>query len=222
MGDATYNPFRQVALTLISLTIIVLGIVYNQATEKSEAEVNAPMGAGTQQTTSPIPSTPITPKITPTPTISTPQPATIVPTAPKIVPIMPSLDELDLILDQFEINPSVDLATALGNLTTSLDTIRQFAASPREIAFASDGLELGLPGIGLPSVAVVPEIAPQVTPPTTAGSVITPTKPALWKILTGYNQLENLTNTLSTIQARNAGTGKCMIDITGIGCIVNW
>lgn len=207
MGDTANNPFRQVALTLISLTIIVLGIVYNQATEKSEAEVTTPMmDTGTQQTT-------------PTPT---PQPSTIVPIAPKIVPIMPSLDELDLGLGQFKISPTIDLATALENLTISLDTIRQFAASPREIVFASDGLELGLPGIGLPSVAVVLEVAPVVTPPTTEGTITTSINPPLWKILTGYNQLERFTNTISAIQKRNAGTGKCMIDITGIGCLVNW
>lgn len=224
MGEATYNPFRQVALALISLTIIVIGITYNQATEKSEAEVtSSTFGTKTQQTTPPAPSTKTT---TPVPNTSTTTPSEIAPVTPKITPIVPVLDTInvDLGLNQFEINPTIDLGTALKNLTTSLDTIRQFAASPRELAFASDGLELGLPGIGLPSVVIVPEIAPAVTPTTTASPTTTTTNPPLplWKLLTGYNQLERWADTLSTIQERNIGTGKCMIDITGIGCVVNW
>ena len=217
MPGETNNPFRQVALVLISLTIIVLGVASNQATSKSEAETtttpkntvvsyNPPMGADTSQSTA-QPNT-----LTTTPTIDT----TTGNNQTTVTPATPDWEQL---------SNSLELISQLAKLST--------------ISFAYNNFDIKLPGIGLvgapttgntsislPTTLDTSPAAPSVTPQTS-----TPTTPpttnklvSAVKIMTGYSRWENFKTKFREAEQKYAGTGKCMIDISsfGFGCLATW
>lgn len=227
MPGKTNNPFRSVALLLISLTIITLGIVYNQtisspSSPKTSIETkgtnffslftkqqsSAQMGATTGQSTAP----------TPTPSTA-PTPGTGVIVAPGPTPTIttPAIPETY----QERLGEAMRLLSSL--------TI------PR-ITFAQQALTINIPGVGLtilpatseltiPEISL-PSIVPSATvtfptdekPPTTQRTSTTPTI----KDITGYSQWEKFKENFRESQQKYAGTGKCMINIAGFGCLVTW
>ena len=213
MPEETNNPFRQVALVLISLTIIVLGVAYNQATSKSEAETttpkktvvsyNPPMGAGTSQSTAQTNTQTTTPTtITPDTTTDNNQ-TTVTPATP----------------DWEQLSNSLDLISQLAKLST--------------ISFAYNNFDIKLPGIGLVSVPATDNLSTNLptldtspaAPATVTPQTNTPTTNKLVsavKIITGYSQWEKFKTKFREAEQKYAGTGKCMIDISGFGCLATW
>jgi len=230
----THNPFRQVALTLIGLTIVVLGVVHNQTVSRSQAEL---------------------PRITSsTPTADLPNVNEMInnlfnttnPSTPTPIPPDSSVTTPDLPdqTDQNEITPptstnAIPLDTEL--LAKSLDWLTRLINVPPDFTFAYGTPEISLPGIGLAT------ILPSITPPVTGGTITiptvtspvapitpsietAPTTPApsqnevlnTIKLLTGYAKWEEFRDNFREAQQKYAGTGKCMIEIKGFGCLVTW
>lgn len=226
MSDPKSNPFRPVILLLISLTIITLGIVYNQTISSTSPKTSittpranffslftkqpssAQMGVITGPTTAPTLNMD-----------TTPAPGTGVIVAPGPTPTIttPAIPETY----QEQLGEAMQL---LSSLTV-----------PR-ITFAQQTLNVNIPGIGLtilpatseltmPEISL-PSIAPPATvtsptdekPPTTQRTSTTPTI----EDITGYSRWKEFKENFRESQQKYAGTGKCMINITGFGCLVTW
>lgn len=228
----TNNPFRQVALTLIGLTIVVLGVVYNQIISRSQAEF-----PGITSSTPIVNMIPGFQEIYNSFTIPGPSNSTPT-TTPDSSVVSPNLPDQ---IDQNEVTPpssttTFPLDTEL--LAKSLDWLTTLINVPPDFTFAYGTPEISLPGIGLTT------ILPSVTPPVTGGAVTIPsvtapetpaieTTPTLTtpsqnkvlntiKLLTGYAKWEEFRDNFREAQQKYAGTGKCMIEIKGFGCLVTW
>ncbi|HCR42034.1 TPA: hypothetical protein DIV45_01555 [Patescibacteria group bacterium] len=221
MPTQNQNPFRQVALLLISLTIITVGILYNQAsTPASEAQ----FGTSTRTTIPQIPtsSTPTsTSPSSPTTTPSQPFPSTNTNTTPPITGAPTNIG-----VDTDKNLPELTLE----DIWLSLQFLRQLTQTPAIFAYSMP--EVNLPGIG----AVTPDFATIVspitpTPPSIGGTTTSATTTdqttdneviATLKALTGYSQWEEFRTNFRTAREQYAGTGKCMVDIQGLGCLIEW
>ena len=228
MPETIQNPFRSVALFLISLTIIVSGVIYNQASDKVEVGASTP-GIGSQSRTTTV-TTPTAPKTT---TITSPKTKSTVPSSPgstvtpapttstpttgfsgsDITPITPG--QLDIT------TPTINFSEAVNSLTASLDTLRQLVNPPGTIVFASTTIDLGLPGIG--QIAAIPLTTGGETDitPTPESTITNPSAPSVLAKITGYAAWENFKAKFRAAQIENAGTGKCMISV-GQSCLVTW
>lgn len=223
---------RQVALLLISLTIITVGVIYNQASApKTQAQL-----FGTYSQTSTNTGANTTPQNnTTTPNTAT-QPSTDnTQTQPTIVvPKTNTNTDTNTISD----NPSdliQDLPeTTLEDIWASLQLLNQLTRTSN--AFAYSIPEIKLPGIKsatpsssfsetLPTVSL-PDFASEI--PQTAPSAPDAQQPedneviTILKDLSGYSKWEEFKTNFITAKEQYSGTGRCMIDIQGLGCLVQW
>lgn len=219
MPEQNPNHFRQIALLLISLTIITIGVIYNQAiappsqaqffssyTQNQTFQTTPTTPTANQPTVNipPTPSTGTTPIVTPTPTIDT---------------STPSDNQIDTGIHLPEIS--------IEDLWISLQLLNKLASIPRSFAYATP--EINLPGIGATPADFTSDL-PTLTPPSSGGNVTTPSinqTPdneviATLKDWTGYSKWEEFKTNFRTAQEQYAGTGRCMIDIQGLGCLVQW
>ncbi|MFH1088671.1 MAG: hypothetical protein V1719_02410 [Patescibacteria group bacterium] len=221
MFTQNQDHFRQIALLLISLTIITMGVVYNQATTpQSQAQFSV---TPTQQNQN---------NITP-PQINTDTDTDInIPTNDSLPPeITPPADTNTSI----DTNINTDIKTdtnlpeiALEDIWVSLQLLNQLARTSNVFAYSTPEIKLPninmatqtptntLPTINLPSSFGETAITPTVNPPTD-NEVI-----AIIKDWTGYSKWEELKNNFITTKEQYSGTGKCMINIQGLGCLVQW
>lgn len=220
MPTANSNPYRSVALLLISLTIIVLGVAYNQVASKVEVGAATPpsssFGIQTKTTTTqPTSNQPATTTQQPQ-TNTTPQPGTTItptPTPSTSIINFPSIGFDQITPGQLEIVFTMDLTEAIMALAGSLDNLRQFINLPNTTVFAGANLDVNLPGIG------------QAPPtPTTETTTLPPTAPtpSVLEQLSGYTQWQSFKTNFRAAQQKYAGTGQCMINISGFGCLVTW
>jgi len=229
MPETTQNPFRSVAIFLISLTIIVGGVIYNQASGKVEIGAATPnIGSQSRTTTGTTPTAPKTTTITSPKTKSTvpsspgstvtPVPTTSTPTTGfsgnNATPITPG--QLDIT------TPTINFSEAVNSLTESLDTLRQLVNPPGTIVFASTAIDLGLPGIGQIAVALpTTDGGSNITPGPAPEAITVAPAPSVLARITGYAAWENFKAKFRAAQLQNAGTGKCMISV-GQSCLVTW
>ncbi|MFH0912282.1 MAG: hypothetical protein V1807_01335 [Patescibacteria group bacterium] len=231
MTSKSTNQFRQVALGLISLTIIVLGLVYNQTISQSKAEM-----PGITSST-PVLDIPVINNIINS-IINNPSITTNVTPDTSTTPDLP---------DQNEITPpsevvippgtTITLPDAIDQLIASLDWLNQFIVTPYIVTFAQSTLEIALPeqpNLSLPTEPTTGGDLPSVAPTSPAPAVSIPTSSPttsevpsnevleIIKRITGYAQWEEFRDNFREAQQKYAGTGKCMIEVKGFGCLVTW
>lgn len=228
MGEVNNNPFRPVALVLISLTIIVLGVVYEQATSHSEASQqtalitkNSGMTTGSQSSTStPALTLPVAP--TPKPTTTTNQPNLSMPSIS--IPNQPTQPIIN--------TPTTFTPTNWTLLTTALQTIEQLVKTP--LSFAYSIPEIKLPNVALAYTTIEPTSPVNTTPaittsPSSVNTIVTtPLKSqdneviSTLKTITGIYKFQQFQEKFKDAQSKYAGKGKCMIVIGSSGCLMQW
>ncbi|MBU1092288.1 hypothetical protein KJ836_01265 [Patescibacteria group bacterium] len=234
MPTQKQNYFRQVALLLISLTIITIGVVYNQAvTSQSQAQFagittnNQPAPPSQNPTTTTTPTIPI---VNQQPT-NQPSPSTMPPPSTKTTPQTDTTPSIPSIPSTPSTDTKIDTGTNLPEITLedlwiSLQLLNKLTETP--YLFAYNTPEINLPGISAntpASVNTVPDIAPSNPSASTTSPTNQPTDNEVIttiKNLTGYSKWEEFKTNFRTAQEQYANTGRCMIDIQGLGCLVQW
>lgn len=211
---------RQVALLLISLTIITVGVIYNQAdAPKTRAQL-----FGTYSQTSTNTETNTTPQNN-----TQTQPTTVVPKTNTTPPTTDTNTTTDNPSDSTQDLPE----TTLEDIWISLQLLNQLTRTSN--AFAYSIPEIKLPGIKsatpsssfsetLPTVSL-PDFANEISetsPPTLDSQPSDNEVITIIKDLSGYSKWEEFKTNFITAKEQYSGTGRCMIDIQGLGCLVQW
>jgi len=205
------NPFRSVALVLISMTIIVLGITYKQGTSHSEAQTSSEqsgMQAGSQSSLN-------TPNLS-VPTITTPD-------QPIIPPSTTTPIDWTLLTDTLQtIEQLVKTAPIFAYTVPDINIFKDvFASIPtKDVPSTSNSLNLVTPTTPLPTnnVTPIPSADTITTTPTPQDNEVI----AALKTITGVYKWEEFKEKFQNAQKEFSGTGKCMIIFKNVGCLMQW
>jgi len=224
MFDQNHNHFRPIALLLISLTIITVGVIYNQAvTSPSRAQF---FGTSTQTNTGT--STNSTPPVEQTPQIDTNTSGNNLPTEP--APTTNTNPSTDTNIDT-DTNTDTNLPElTLEDIWISLQLLNQLTKTSNLFAYSTIEVKLPdmgattqtpIPAIQLPDINLPDFINDTTIPPPTNQSTDNEVL-AIIKDWSGYSKWEEFKTNFITAKEQYSGTGRCMIDIQGLGCLVPW